>query len=107
MCRNQSLLEVTHLPDCTIHPALQEHLKTPGRVAALKPLLTEEMKKRRLAFCNNTKDWAEADLSTVLYSDKSMFRCIRATRSRVRRPIGSNRFASRFTVTTIKHQELR
>jgi hypothetical protein len=69
----------------------------PSRVAALKPLLTEKIKKRRMAFCNKYKSWTETDWSTVMYSDESMFCCIRATRSRVRRPIGSNHYESRFT----------
>jgi transposase len=101
----ESLPELAHLADRTIQHALQKHLKMPSRVAALKPLLTEKMKKRRMAFCNKYKSWTEADWSTVMYSDESMFRCIRATRSRVRRPIGSNRYDSRFTVKTVKHPD--
>jgi arsenate reductase-like glutaredoxin family protein len=96
----ESLPELAHLADHTIQHALQKHLKMPSRVAALKPLLTEKMKKRRMAFCNKYKSWKEADWSTVMYSDESMFRCIRAMRSRVRRPIGSNHYDSRFTVKT-------
>jgi hypothetical protein len=32
-----------------------------SRMTALKPLLTEKMKKRRKAFCKKYKDWTEAD----------------------------------------------
>jgi hypothetical protein len=38
-----------------------------------------------------------------MYSDGSMFCCIRATRSRVRRPIDSLHFDSRLTVNMVKH----
>jgi hypothetical protein len=38
-----------------------------------------------------------------MYSDGLMFRCIRATRSRVRRPIDSLHFNSRFTVNMVKY----
>ncbi len=57
----ESLPELAHLADRTIQHALQKHLKMPSRVAALKPLLTEKMKKRRMAFCNKYKSWTEAD----------------------------------------------
>jgi transposase len=38
-----------------------------------------------------------------MFSDESMFRVIRAIRSLLRRPSGSNRFDSRYTVKTVKH----
>jgi transposase len=77
----------------------------PSRIAALKPLLTEKMKKKRLAFCKKYKHWTAADWESVMYSDESTFRVIRATRILVRRPIGSNRYSSKFTVKTVKHPD--
>jgi hypothetical protein len=38
-----------------------------------------------------------------MYSDESMFRCVRATRKRVRRPVGSNQFDSWYIVKKVKH----
>lgn len=101
----QTVPELASLTDRRVQFALQKHLKMPSRVAALKPLLTEKMKRKRLAFCKQYQHWTAADWSTVMYSDESTFRCIRATRSRVRRPIGSNRFDSKFTVKTVKHPD--
>jgi len=97
--------ELAHLAERTISHALQKHLKMPSRVAAMKPLLSVKMKKKRLQFAKKHKDWSAADWSKVMYSDESTFRCIRATRSKVRRPSGSNRFDSRFTVKTVKHPD--
>ena len=39
----------------TIQHCLQKDLKMPTRRAAMKPLLTEAMKKKR--FCKKYKDW--------------------------------------------------
>ncbi len=38
-----------------------------------------------------------------MYSDESTFCCLRLTRNRFRRPAGSDRFNSRYTVKTVKH----
>jgi hypothetical protein len=43
--------DVAALSDRSVQRALQKDLKMPSRVAALKPLLTLKMKKKRLAFC--------------------------------------------------------
>jgi transposase len=101
----ETVPELSTLSDRTVQHALQKYLRMPSRVAALKPLLTEKMKRKRLAFCHTYKNWSADDWAKVMYSDESMFRCIRATRSRVRRPIGSNRYDSKFTTKTVKHPE--
>ena len=40
-----------------------------------------------------------------MFSDESTFRCIRATKSKVRRPVGSDRFDNRYTVSSVKHPD--
>jgi transposase len=82
---------------------IKETLKIPSRIAAQKPLLTFQMKRKRLAFARKYRHFTAEDWSTVMYSDESTFRCIRAVRSMVRRPSGMNRFDSRYTVKTVKH----
>jgi hypothetical protein len=44
--------ELAFLTDHRIQFAFQKHLQITSRVAALKPLLTERMKKKRLSFCH-------------------------------------------------------
>jgi hypothetical protein len=78
----QTVPELASLTDHNVQFGLQKHLKMPSRVPAFKPLLTEKMKKKRLAFCIQYQHWNAVDLSTVMYSDESIFCCIRATGSR-------------------------
>jgi transposase len=80
-----------------------EKLRMRSRMAAHKPLLTKQMKTKRLAFAKKYRHWTEEEWSRVMYSDESTFRCLRATRTRVRRPAGSDRFDTRYTVKTVKH----
>jgi transposase len=80
-------------------------LKIRSRIAAQKPLLTDKMKAKRLAFAKKYVSWTEEDWSRVMFSDESTFRCIRANRIRVRRPSGTNRFDTRYTVKTVKHPD--
>jgi hypothetical protein len=63
------------------------------------------MKKKRIAFAQKYKDWTTEQWSRVMFSDESTFRCIRATKTKVRRPMGSDRYDSRYTVKTVKHPE--
>ncbi len=44
-------------------------------------------------------------LVEVIYSDELIFLVIRATRTIVRRPIGSNHYSSKFTVNTINYPD--
>jgi hypothetical protein len=77
----------------------------PSRRVAQKPLLTEKMKKKRMAFCKAYQHWTAEDWSKVMYSDESTFRCIRSFSTKVRRPSGSNRYDSQYTVKTVKHPD--
>jgi hypothetical protein len=95
--------ELAALSDRTVPHALQKDLKMRSRVAALKPMLTSQMKKKRMRFCKKYKDWTAAEWEKVMFSDESTFRVIRATRSLVRSPSSSNCFDSRYTVKTVKH----
>jgi hypothetical protein len=49
--------EVATLSDRSVQHALQKDLKMPSKMAALKPLLTDKMKRKRLAFCKKYKNW--------------------------------------------------
>ncbi len=86
-----------------IRRLLVEKLRIGSRIAAHKPLLTRQMNAKRLAFAKKYRHWTEEEWSRVMYSDESTFRCLRATRTRVRRPAGSDQFDSRYTMKTVKH----
>jgi hypothetical protein len=47
--------EVATLSDRSVQHALQKDLKMPSKMAALTPLLTDKMKRKRLAFAKNTR----------------------------------------------------
>jgi hypothetical protein len=98
-----SVPELAASSDRMVQHALQKNLKMWSRVAALKPMLTSQMKKKRMRFCKKYKDWTAAEWEKVMFSDESTFRVIRATSSLVRRPSGSDRFDSRYTVKTEKY----
>jgi hypothetical protein len=101
----QTVPKLASLSDRTIQRSLQKHLNMLSRCAAQKQLLTEKMKKKRIAFCKAYKDWPPKQWEKVMYSDESTFRCIRSTTYKVQRPSGSNRYDSRLTVTTVKHPD--
>jgi transposase len=101
----QEVPEMAGLTVRYINHLIFKRLKIPSRIAAQKPLLTKKMKERRLAFAKKYRQWTEEDWAKVMFSDESTFRCLRATRSRVRRPTGSDRFDSRYTVKTVKHPD--
>jgi transposase len=89
----------------TIQHRLQKDMKLPSRSAAMKPLITDKMKKKRLAFAKKYKDWTADQLASVMFSDESTFRTMRIVHRSVRRPIGSYRYNSRYTVKTMKHPD--
>jgi hypothetical protein len=51
-------------------------LGLPSQSANKKPLLTEKMIKKRLAFCKKYKAWTEKNWEMVMFSDKSTFTII-------------------------------
>jgi hypothetical protein len=94
---------VGHLSDCRVQEILNKVLKLSSRASAKKPLLANAMKKKRLSFCKQYKDWIEEEWSRVMFSEESMCRINRAASTRVRRLTRSNRFDSGFTVKTVNH----
>ena len=89
----------------TIQHRLQKDLKMPSRSAAMKPLITSKMKKKRLDFAKKYKDWTSEQWGKVMFSDESTFRTLRAVHKRVRRPLKSYKYSSQYTVKTMKHPE--
>ncbi len=100
-----SVPELADISIRTISRALLHHLKMPSRMAAQKPMLTRKMMTKRLQFAKKYRNWSAEAWSKVMFSDESTFRCIRATRSRVRRPKTVSRYLSRYTVKTVKHPD--
>jgi hypothetical protein len=99
----EQILEMAALSMKHISRLVKEKLKIPSRIAAQKPLLTLIIKKKRLAFAKKYCYFTADDWSTFMYSDESMFRCIRSIRSMVRRPSGTDKFDFRYTVKMVKH----
>ncbi len=58
----------------TIHHTLQINLKMPSRVAAMKPLLMEKMKSKRLKFAMKYQHFTAEDWAKVMYLDESTFK---------------------------------
>lgn len=86
----------------TVQVRLQKDLKLPCRRAAPKPLLTMKMRKQRVDFCKRYAHWTEEDWRKVIFSDESAFKTISRRQKLVRRPSGSDRYASNYTVKTVK-----
>jgi hypothetical protein len=63
------------------------------------------MKKKLRAFAQKYKDWTAEQWSRIMFSDESTFRCIRAMKTKVRWPMGSDHYDSCYTVKTMKHPE--
>ncbi len=81
----------------TIQHRLQKDLKIPCRSAAMKPLITEKMRKKRVAFAKKFKDWTPEQWGKVMFRDESTFRTLRVVQRKVRRPLGSYQYSSRYT----------
>lgn len=87
----------------TIQRRLQVDLKLPCRKAAMKPLITDKMKRKRMQFARKYIDWTKEQWGNVMFSDESTFRTLRVVARTIRRPMGSYRYSSRYTVKTMKH----
>lgn len=86
-----------------IQRVCQKRLCLPSRCAAKKPLLTEKMVRKRLAFCRKHRNWTEKEWETVMFSDESMFRLINPRAQKVRRPTAMNRYKQKYVVKNVKH----
>ena len=89
----------------TIQHRLQKDLKMPCCRVAKKPLLTKAMMKKRVSFCKKYMHWTMADWRKVVFSDESTFRLVRGGYKLLRRPQGVSRYASKYTIKTVKHPE--
>ena len=87
----------------TIQDRLKRELGLPARRAAKKPLLTEAMKRKRLAFARKYKHWSEHDWRQVMFSDESTFALVNARSETTRRAKTVNRYKHRYVVKTVKH----
>lgn len=86
----------------TVQHQLQKDLKLPCHRTPMKPLLMEKMMKQRLEFCKRYQHWTPEDWRRVVFSDESTFKVIPRRQRLVRRPSGSDRFSSKYTVKTVK-----
>jgi hypothetical protein len=88
----------------TIQDLCLKKLKLPSRKMASKPLLTQKMKAKRLAFARWYQHWGWSCGKKVMFSDESHFVLrIGGVEGRCRRPVGSDRFSEWFTKKTVKH----
>jgi transposase/transcriptional regulator with XRE-family HTH domain len=86
----------------TIRNVLLNYLNLKSRVAAKKPVLSEKMKQKRLAFAKKYKHWSSSDWCRVCFSDESLFETSMTTNGRlVRRADGTDRYQTQFTSKTI------
>jgi hypothetical protein len=87
----------------TIQNICKAKLGLPSRKMAKKPLLTDRMKLQRLEFARLYGKWGLEERRKVMFSDESHFELRFGSRSwRCRRPVGSDRYAERFTMKTVK-----
>lgn len=100
---NPGMLE--NVSERTIQRRLQIDCNMPSRRPAFKPLLTKTMKAKRVAFCKKYESWTTEQWSKIMFSDESMFKTIASRPKHVRRPPGSNRYDSKYTIKTVKHPE--
>ena len=89
----------------TLQHRLQKDLGLPCRCAAKKPLLTDTMRKKRLQFAKQYRDWTPEQWKSVMWSDESTFRLVRGGSSLVRRPSTVSRYDAHYTVKTVKHPD--
>ena len=87
----------------TIQHRLRKDLGLPSFTASKKPLLTDRMRKKRMDFCKKYASWTEEQWQNVVFSDEACLYLIPSVSKKVRRPRGSNRFAEKYTVKTVKH----
>jgi hypothetical protein len=86
-----------------IQNTLQKRLGLPARMPAKKPLLTQKMKMKRIAFAKKYLNWTEKQWKNLVFSDECTFRIVNSRSVTVRRPKTKNRYKSKFTIPTIKH----
>ncbi len=95
-------LKLVNVSVRAIQHHLQKNLKLPSRFA-MKPPITDKMMKKRVAFAKKFQHWTPEQWGKVMFSDESSFRALCAVQRKVRRPIGSYRYSSHYTVKTMKY----
>jgi transposase len=91
------------VPVRTIQHRLQKNLDLPARRAAKKPLLTQKMKEKRIAFAKKYKNWTSEQWRDVMFSDEAKFAIVNSRSVTVRRSKSMNRYADKYVVKTVKH----
>jgi len=100
----QKIPELADVSIRSVQNTLKNELNLPSRRPAKKPMLTQQMKDKRLAFARSHLNWTVEQWKGVHFTDESTFRVVRSCGSMmVRRSPGSNRYASKFTIKTVKH----
>lgn len=72
-------------------------------MAALKPLLTGKIKKKRVQFAKEHKHWTVDELMELMWSKESAVQVLSSHLVKVRRPAYCSRYNKQFTVLTVKH----
>lgn len=73
-----------------------------ARRPAKKPLISNQMRLKRLQFVEQYSHWTAENWQSVMFSDESSFEQFQKRHQHVRRPSGQ-RFNKRFTIATVKH----
>ena len=94
-----------HVKIRTVQHCLQKDLDLPSRKPAKKPLITERMKTKRLAFAKKYSHWTTEQWKKVLFFDESNFQVFKMGSTTVWRPRSSDRFDLRYTIPTVKHPQ--
>ena len=94
---------LAHMSIRQIQHICLKRLKLPSQKMAAKPLLTDQMKEKRLVFARAYGHWTAEDWKFVMFSDESHFELQFNRATRCRRPAGSSRFNPLFTKKTVKH----
>jgi hypothetical protein len=98
-----SVVELQVVFERTIQYILQKHLKMLSCVVTMKLLLTGKKEGLKAKFSQAYRHFtAKEDWSKVMYSNESTFKCIKASRAKVRRPKGASRYDIGYTVKTVE-----
>jgi transposase len=80
----------------TIQHRLQKKLGLPAQRAAKKPLLTQKMKQKRLAFARKYKNWTSEQWRDVMSSDEAKFAIVNSRSVTVGRSKTMDRYADKY-----------
>lgn len=73
-----------------------------GRIAAVKPHLTNSLRRRRKQWCLKHAKWTKENWNKIIFSDESRIELFPRCRNIVRRPKGSNRYDKKYVVPSKK-----